>query len=97
MNTPSETAFTNTVTHSATETGLTPWNSKNTFGTNGIWKQQYQYQDKMVYCRQRSEKCHIIFQKYDLPNKRNELLSSFRHTNKHLFCNFKNQKSKQDN
>lgn len=36
-----------------------------------------------------TEKFHIIFQKFPLLNKRNELLSSCRHVNKHLLCNFK--------
>ena len=36
-----------------------------------------------------TEKYHIMFQKLNLLNKRNEILSNCRHVNKHLLCNFK--------
>ena len=53
--------------------------------------------DKARTCKNGSKRCelcltekyHIIYQKYPLLNKRNELLSNCRHANKHLLRNYK--------
>ena len=42
-----------------------------------------------------AEKFNIIYQKYPLLNKRNELLSNCRHVNKHLLKNFKQKPPEQ--